>query len=161
MGKAADMAAIVLRHLRNANADAGPIDTALAIAKGLLIAQKTSVDNIAAHCEAADRLAGRLGLGAWVRRNLGQIYERWDGRGLPSGLKGEAIAPAVRVVTFAQDVVVLRAAHGDAASAQLRARRGKIYDPSIVDCFLARADRFVAGLDNVSSWDVVLELEPA
>src|SRR5262245_48105477 len=42
MGKAADMAAIVLRHLRNANADAGPIDTALAIAKGLLIAQKTS-----------------------------------------------------------------------------------------------------------------------
>jgi HD-GYP domain-containing protein (c-di-GMP phosphodiesterase class II) len=161
MGKAADMAAIVLRHLRNANAEAGPVDTALAIAKGLLVAQKTSVDNIAPHCEAADRLAGRLGLGPWVRRNLGQIYERWDGRGLPSGLKGEAIAPAVRVVAFAHDVVVLRAAHGDAASAHLRARRGKIYDPSIVDCFLARADRFVAGLDNVSSWDVVLELEPA
>ena len=161
MGKAAELAAVVLRHLRSANVDAGPVDTVLAIARGLLVAQKTSVDNIAAHCEAAERLAERLGLGPWIRRNLGQIYERWDGRGLPNRLRGEAIAPAVRVVIFAQDVVVLRAAYGDdGAWARLRARRGRIYDPRLVDCFLARADRFVAGLDEVSSWDAVLGLEP-
>jgi HD-GYP domain-containing protein (c-di-GMP phosphodiesterase class II) len=162
MGKAGEMAALVLRHLRSANADAGLLDIAFAIAKGLLVAQKTSADNIAAHCEAADRLAERLALGPDVRRNLGQIYERWDGRGLPNRLKGEAIAPAVRVVVFAQDVVVLRAAHGDAgALALLRARRGRAYDPRVVDCFLTRSDLFVAGLDEVSSWDAVLELEPA
>lgn len=161
MANAAEMAAFVLRHLRGANAGAGPLNGALAIAKGLLIAQKASADNIVAHCDAADRLAERLALGAGVRRNLGQIYERWDGRGLPNRLKGEAIAPAVRVVAFAQDAVVLRVAHGAAgATDRLRARRGKAYDPRIVDRFLARSDHFLAGLDDVSSWETVLALEP-
>lgn len=161
MGQAAEMAAFVLRHLRGANADAGPLDGALAIAKGLLIARKASADNIVAHCEAADRLAERLALGAGVRRNLGQVYERWDGRGLPNRLKAEAIAPAVRVAAFAQDAVVLSAAHGVAGALEkLRARRGKAYDPRIVDCFVARSDRFLAGIGDVSSWDTVLALEP-
>jgi HD-GYP domain-containing protein (c-di-GMP phosphodiesterase class II) len=161
MGKASEMAAMVLRHLRSANAEAGALDAMFAIAKGFLVALKGSADNIAAHCEVADRLAERLALGPGVRRNLGQIYERWDGRGMPNRLKGEAIAPAVRVVVFAQDVVVLGAAHGAARCAELlRARRGKIYDPRIVDCFLAGRDRFLAGLDEASSWDAVLALEP-
>src|SRR5262249_24991892 len=151
--------AFVLRHLRAANAEGGRLEAALAIAKGLLVAQQASADNIAAHCEAADRLAERLGLGAGVRRNLGQIYERWDRRGLPHHLKGEAIAPAVRVVIFAQDVVVLRAAHGDGALDRLRARRAKVYDPRVVDAFLARSDHFLTGLDDRSSWEEVLALE--
>ena len=159
--KAGEMANMVLRHLRGASADAGALEAAFAIAKGFLVAQRVSADNIAAHCEAADRLAERLSLGPAVRRNLGQIYERWDGRGLPSRLKGEAIAPAVRVVVFAHDVVVLRAAYGTPRVADLlRKRRGRIYDPRIVDCFLADHDRFVSVLDEDSSWDAVLALEP-
>jgi HD-GYP domain-containing protein (c-di-GMP phosphodiesterase class II) len=160
--KAAEMAAFVLRHLRAANQEAGALEAALAIAKGLLVGQRASADNIAAHCEAADRLAERLELGQGVRRNLGQIYERWDGRGLPNGLKGEAIAPAVRVVSFAQDVVVLSEAHGlERGLALLRARRGKSYDPQVVDCFLGRTAHFLGGLDDVPTWDAVLRLEPA
>ena len=159
--KAGEMANMVLRHLRGANADAGTLEAAFTIAKGFLVAQRVSADNIAAHCEAADRLAERLSLGPAVRRNLGQIYERWDGRGLPGRLKGEAIAPAVRVVVFAHDVVVLRAAYGPERVADLlKKRRGRIYDPRIVDCFLADHDRFVAVLDEESSWDAVLALEP-
>jgi HD-GYP domain-containing protein (c-di-GMP phosphodiesterase class II)/biotin operon repressor len=162
MSKTAEIASMVLRHLRNANADAGALDAAFAIAKGFLVAQKASADNIAAHCEAADRLAARLALGQGVRRNLGQIYERWDGRGLPNRLRGEAIAPAVRVVVFAQDVVILRAAHGTVRAADLlKGRRGKAYDPRVVDCFFAASDRFLDGLDGVSTWDAVLGLEPS
>jgi HD-GYP domain-containing protein (c-di-GMP phosphodiesterase class II) len=95
-----------------------------------------------------------------VRRNLGQIYERWDGRGLPRGLKGDAIAPAVRIVSFAQDVIVLRAAFGtEVAHEKLLARAGSAYDPKLVDRYLKRADELTADLDE-STWDTVLALEP-
>jgi hypothetical protein len=36
-----------------------------------------------------------MGLSEEIRRNLGQIYERWDGRGLPRGLAGEAVLAIV------------------------------------------------------------------
>lgn len=108
----------------------------------------------------AQRLAERLGLGDTVCRNLGQIYERWDGRGLPAGLKGDAIAPAVRVVSFAQDVIVLHAAFGaDKAVAKIEARRGGAYEPQLVDRFLKRADELIAGLDD-TGWQDVLAIEP-
>ena len=67
----------------------------------------------------------RLGFDAAVARNVGQLYERWDGKGLPHGLKGEAIAPAVRLVTLVQDAIVLSEAHGQAAAlAIIKKRRG-------------------------------------
>lgn len=160
MGRAGEMAALVFGYLRRANADAGMLGWIAGVARGLLTSQKAAAENIAGHCEVAERLAERLGLSANVRRNLGQIYERWDGRGLPRGLKGEAIGPAVRVVSFAQDAIVLRAAHGaDEAHAKLRARAGSAYDPRLVERFLKRADELTEGLDDVS-WDAVLALEP-
>jgi HD-GYP domain-containing protein (c-di-GMP phosphodiesterase class II) len=160
-GRAGEVMSLVFGHLRRANAGAGPFEMVAAIARGMLTGQKAGAENIAGHCEVAERLAERLALSAGVRRNLGQIYERWDGRGLPRGLKGEAIAPAVRVVTLAQDVVVLRAAHGaEAADATLAARSGGAYDPHIVDRFLKRAEELTEGLDQGSSWDAVLALEP-
>lgn len=160
-GNVAELATLVLRHLRNANSGASALNAAWSIASGLAAAAKLSAPVLSAHCEVAQRLAERLGLGEGVCRNLGQLYERWDGRGLPAGLKGEAIALPVRVVTFAQDVIVLRNAHGDdTAFAKLTARSGKAYDPKIVDRFLKRAGELLAGLDNLSSWPGVLALEP-
>ena len=35
------------------------------------------------HCEVAQRIGERLGLSEEIRNNLGQIYEPWDGKGLP------------------------------------------------------------------------------
>jgi hypothetical protein len=159
MGRASEMVTLVFAYLRRANADAGPLGLLANVARGLVLSQKVSAESIASHCEVAERLAERLGLGAGVRRNLGQIYERWDGRGLPRGLKGEAIAPAVRVVSFAQDAIVLRAAFGvDTAHEKLKARRGSAYEPRLVDRFLARADELIAGLDD-TTWETVLALE--
>jgi HD-GYP domain-containing protein (c-di-GMP phosphodiesterase class II)/DNA-binding CsgD family transcriptional regulator len=159
-GRAAEVAGLVFTYLRRAHADAGMLGMVAGVARGMLAAPKASTDNIAGHCEVAERLAERLGLSAGVRRNLGQIYERFDGRGLPRGLKGEAIAPAVAVVSFAQDAIVLRAAHGvEAAHAMLQARAGSAYDPRLVDRFLKRADELTDGLEDVS-WDAVLALEP-
>jgi HD-GYP domain-containing protein (c-di-GMP phosphodiesterase class II) len=160
MARASEVAPLVFGYLRRANAGAGPLRMLRAVTRGMLVGRKVSAEGIAGHCEVAERLAARLGLSAGVQRCLGQIYERWDGRGLPRGLKAEAIAPAVRVVSFAQDAIVLRAAHGDeAAFARLGARRGGAYDPRIVDCFLRRTHEFTAGLEE-ATWSSVLALEP-
>ena len=160
MGRAAEMASLVFSYLRRANAGGGLFGMVAGVAQGLLTSQKASVESISGHCEVAERLAERLSLSAGVRRNLGQLYERHDGRGLPRGLKGEAIAPAVRIVSFAQDAIILRAAFGEeAAHAKLRARAGSAYDPQLVDRYLKRADELTAGLDDVT-WDDVLALEP-
>jgi HD-GYP domain-containing protein (c-di-GMP phosphodiesterase class II) len=161
MAKASEAAPLIFGYLRRANAGTGPLAMTSAIIRGMLLGPKISAENIAGHCEVAARLAERLGLSGGVQRCLGQIYERWDGRGLPQGLKGEAIAPAVRVVCFAQDFIVLYAAHGEAgAFARLKERKGGAYDPRIVDRFFRRAEEFTAGLDE-ASWDAVLALEPA
>ena len=88
--------------------------------------------SLSAHCEVGSRLAARLGLGDGVVGALAHAYERWDGRGIPDGLAGEAIPVAVRVVVVARDAVLLqrlpaqRSAGGAAAAprAGLRPRRG-------------------------------------
>jgi len=160
-GRAAEIVGLVFTYLRRANSSAGLIGMLANVAHGLIASQRVASDSIASHCEVAQRLAARLGLGTGVQRNLGQIYERWDGRGLPGGLTGEAIAPAVRVVSLAQDAIVLRAAFGaDEASARLQARSGSVYEPRLVSRLIAESGSLTASLDRTTC-DVVLSLEPA
>jgi HD-GYP domain-containing protein (c-di-GMP phosphodiesterase class II) len=159
-GRANEVGALILRYLRLANAGATPVAMGAAIAQGLLVSRKVSVEGITGHCEVASRLGERLGLSAGVQRCLGQIYERWDGRGLPRGLKGEAIAPAVRVVALAQDLIVLREAHGgETALAIIKARKGGAYEPRVADLLIRRAEGMTRGLDQ-AGWQAVLGLEP-
>ena len=54
-----------------------------------------------AHRDVGRRFAARLGLGGAVADGLGQVYERWDGRGMPGPLAGEQIPLVVRVVHVA------------------------------------------------------------
>ena len=147
--------------LRKANAGARPFEMILAIANGLMGSKATATEVVSGHCEVAERLAVRLGFTADVVTAVGQSEERWDGRGLPDALKGEAIVPAVRVVNLARDFIVLSAALGaEAAEAKLRERRGRAYDPRIVDLFLKRSRSFTGGFEAIVSWDEVLRLEP-
>lgn len=160
-GQASEMGALVFTYLRRANAGAGGMAALGAIVRGMLQSKSASVEILSSHCEVAQRLAARLGFGAEIQRNLGQLYERWDGRGLPRGLKGEAVAFAVRIVAFAQDVIVLRAAFGaKEAAAKIVARRGGAYEPRLVDVYLDFAETLNAGLDGVT-WDDVQALAPA
>jgi HD-GYP domain-containing protein (c-di-GMP phosphodiesterase class II) len=160
-GNPREVLSVVLRALRRANADRTLPSATLAIVRGFLNSRSASVRILTGHCEVAQRLAARLGFDAAVAGNLGQLYERWDGRGLPHGLRGEAIAPAVRVVSLAQDVIALADALGKTdALATIRARRGKAYDPALVDVLLASADRLLDQSDQVVAWDAALALEP-
>src|SRR5262249_42864406 len=77
---------------------------AAALAAGARMAQDGGRAHSAAHCEVAQLLADRLGFGPTVQQTLGQVFERWDGRGRPRGLAGTDLALPVRLLRLAQDV---------------------------------------------------------
>jgi len=113
------------------------------------------------HCEVAQRLAERFGFDRNVIYGLGQLYERWDGKGLPRHIQGGAIAPAVLVVALAQDMVLFHRLGGLKTSLNTaRDRRGGAYAPSLVDVFCAHAEELCRGLEQEPSWSEVLSLEP-
>lgn len=115
---------------------------------------------LGAHCEAASRLAGDIGLPATVRVALEHAYARWDGEGTPAGAAGEAIPRALRISVVARDLELwAREAGDDAAGRTLRARRGRAYDPAVVDVALGVG---VSPLRVVEEdlWEEVLSLEP-
>jgi HD-GYP domain-containing protein (c-di-GMP phosphodiesterase class II) len=116
---------------------------------------------LSGHCEVAQRIAERIGLPEDVRESLGQIYERWDGKGLPRGLSGNAVKFPVRVVTMAQDAIALNDHHGFAAMREMIAKRaGGGYEPELVDTFLTNAEKLLAGLDGPVDRATILALEP-
>lgn len=149
-----------VRAIQKGHAGEATLNIARAVGRGLLASSHVKL-MFAGHCEVAQRLAERLGFDEHVIYGLGQLYERWDGKGLPKGLKGEAIAPAVLVVTLAQDIVLFHRLGGvDAALNVARERKGTAYAPHLVEIFCAHATTLCAGLDDEPSIDTVLDLEP-
>ena len=113
------------------------------------------------HCEVAQRLAQRFGFDKNIIHGLGQLYERWDGKGLPRNVEGEDLTPAVLVVALAQDMVLFYRLGGLQASLKTaRERSGGAYSPALVDVFCAHAEELCSELDQEPSWSEVLSLEP-
>jgi HD-GYP domain-containing protein (c-di-GMP phosphodiesterase class II) len=114
-----------------------------------------------AHCEVAQRLAERLGLGARLDTALLQASERWNGRGLPSGIKGEAILLPARVVLLAHEAETFYQLGGvEAAVAVVRQRSGAAYDPRLAEVFCRQAPGILARSETESAWGVALAAEP-
>lgn len=107
-------------------------------------------------------LAGRLGLSEAVRTALGQVTERWDGRGLPTGLKGEAILLIMRVANLAHGAAVFHRVGGvESAVNMARKWSGGAFDPALVERFCRDAPRLCQALLEVESiWAAVIEAEP-
>ncbi|MDQ4096485.1 MAG: LuxR C-terminal-related transcriptional regulator, partial [Actinomycetota bacterium] len=117
--------------------------------------------SLSAHCEAAARLAGRLGMPDSVRDSLAHAYERWDGKGYPEGLSGEAVPVAIRVVAAARDTELwVREAGWTTAAEVLAHRRGRAYDPAVVDALSADGEQWLAGMGH-DLGATVLDAEPA
>lgn len=75
-------------------------------------------------------------------------HERYDGRGYPDGLAGEEIPLNARIVTVADvyDALTSRRPYKQAwpmhrAVCYLKTQRGRQFDPSCVDAFLANLDK--------------------
>jgi HD-GYP domain-containing protein (c-di-GMP phosphodiesterase class II) len=124
--------------------------------------RKAAEEMLDNHWMAADDLAARLGLAQRVRDSVEQTFERWDGKGVPKGARGEQILLAARLVALADVVEVFHRAGGIQAAVDVaQQRRGTQFDPAIVDLFVAEAPALYAGLDDTSTWDAVLTAEPA
>jgi HD-GYP domain-containing protein (c-di-GMP phosphodiesterase class II) len=138
----------------------GPVGRARAVAR-FLGDPRNGSSVAAAHCATAVTLAARLGMSDGVRRALGQMYERWDGRGAPDGLKGPAIDPVARILHVAHVAEVYVRLGGEAAArAEIARRRDKHFDPDCVDAFLGASARLLDGLAAPSIWDEFLLSEP-
>ena len=114
-----------------------------------------------AHCEVGDRLAERFGLGEGTRKALFHIFERWNGKGLPFGIKGEAIARAARIASVAQEAEIGHRLDGaNGAAALVRRRAGRMLDPSLSERFARVAPALCSRLDGPSMWPAFLAAEP-
>jgi HD-GYP domain-containing protein (c-di-GMP phosphodiesterase class II) len=151
-------ARFVMRHVGAGDSPARRARTALEF----LVAGRRAIETMrGTHCVIAADLAGRLGLGQAVRDALQEVFERWDGKGDPGRLAGEAISPPVRIVQLADVVEVFHRQGGiDAAVAVARERSGAQFDPAVVECFCEGASELLAPLSATTSWEAVIEAQP-
>jgi HD-GYP domain-containing protein (c-di-GMP phosphodiesterase class II) len=111
-----------------------------------------------ARCDRGAEIARMLFLSEQTASAIRSLDEHWDGRGMPDGLRGEEIPLAARILCLAQTVEVFHANGGvKAARAMATRRRGRWFDPALVDAFLHFCgDRdFWAALESpdVSEWE--------
>jgi HD-GYP domain-containing protein (c-di-GMP phosphodiesterase class II) len=114
-------------------------------------------------CQMASRVAQRLGMPEAVQQALLQVFEQWDGEGMPDHTGGEDVPIVSRIVLFTSFLDVFHRVGGrEGAERVARERRGKAFDPKVVDAFLAtaRQEEFWAGLEHERVWDEVVALEP-
>jgi len=114
-------------------------------------------------CQVATRIAQRLGMPQTVQDALMQVFEQWDGHGMPHGIKSDSISIISRIVLVTSFLEVFHRVEGRDATKQVAlARRGKAFDPSVIDAFLsvAQKESFWKGLEQERVWDSVLSMEP-
>lgn len=114
-------------------------------------------------CRVAARIAERLGMPEPVQAALMQVFEQWDGRGMPAGTSGDAIPVISRIVTVTSFLEIFHRVQGrEGARRVALARRGKAFDPQIVDAFtsVARSDEFWKGLEDEQVAERVASMEP-
>ena len=129
-------------------------------AKFVKTGRKAIERGLLSHCLTTARMAERLGLGPEVCDPLQQVFTRWDGQGVPGGVGGEAIAFPMRLFHLADVVEVFHRAEGsDAAVEVARDRRGKQFDPAVVDAFCGVAPD-VLGDPSTDDWDALIDEEP-
>ena len=113
------------------------------------------------HSTLGAEFAEHVGLADEVCLAIRQGFEQWDGKGQPRRLRGDEIGLAARLVHFASPIEVYERRRGvEAARRVARKSRGRAFDPALADLFDRYAVDIVAGLDDASDWDAIMDAEP-
>ncbi|MBN8216260.1 MAG: HD domain-containing protein, partial [Spirochaetes bacterium] len=97
-----------------------------------LARESADLESVAHHATLGHDLLARL-IGMECAADLALTHHaRWDGRGLPEGLAGEAIPMVSRLFALAERV------HAGARAPELRQDAGKLLDPGLVEHCLAQ-----------------------
>jgi len=156
-GRPADALGYMVGHVARTNP---PLRAARMVAR-LPAAMPRLKAGAVAVCEVAQLLAQRFGMDATTLAELVTVYERWDGRGFPGRVRGEAIPPTARIVQLAEAARMFHAEQGvEAAVAVLRRRAGGAYDPALVERFCARAGALLGPLETEPVWEAAMAAEP-
>ena len=113
-------------------------------------------------CEVSRALGPRLGLPEAAVVALDDVWERWDGHGVPGARGGERLPLVARIVHLAEQAAWQYLTAGrEAAVAEVRRRSGGHLDPDLVARFVAEAEPVLAALDTPDLLAAVLAAEPA
>ncbi len=116
---------------------------------------------VESHSQLARALARELSLPGSVQEAVATAYERWDGRGWPGELAGEAIPLASRLSQLAEYVEVAHRLGGiDAALTLAEERAGGQFDPTLVQMLVEHGTEILGDLDDTQSWESVISAEP-
>ena len=131
-----------LRHLlRTAAPGASPLTRMRQVGGAIRVGRAGARSLVELRCERGAAVALAIGLGEVAARAIREVDEHWDGGGYPDGLAGDEISLGGRILCLAQTAEVFRQVGGpDAACAIARRRRGKWFDPALVDILLADED---------------------
>jgi HD-GYP domain-containing protein (c-di-GMP phosphodiesterase class II) len=132
------------------------------LAHGLPTLAREFKGHVAASCEVARMLSGRLGLPAGVGELFAFIDERWDGKGTPGHVSGDALPLAVRIAQVARDAAFHHMLGGaELASRVVADRAGAAFDPSVARVLTDNASEVLAFEPGASAWDACLDAEPS
>jgi HD-GYP domain-containing protein (c-di-GMP phosphodiesterase class II) len=150
--------AFMAGHLGSGRSAVARLRTGVAFMTG---GRRDAEQMLANHWYAADDLAERLGLDQGVRSTLAQTFERWDGKGVPNGVRGAELSLMARIANLADVVEVYHRVDGiDAAVRVATERSGTQFDPMLVQLMTADPAPLFEGLDETTTWDAVIAAEP-
>jgi len=119
---------------------------------------------IETRCQRGGEIARQMRFGEAVAQGIQNLDEHWDGRGMPSSMRGPAIPIYARIALMAQVVDVFHTANGaDAARQEISHRSGTWFDPQLVEVFARVAARpaFWKMLSSERLQEEIFALEPA
>jgi HD-GYP domain-containing protein (c-di-GMP phosphodiesterase class II) len=153
------MLGFMLRHVGAGT----PVQHRVRLAANLVVTGGAAIRRgLQSHCLTTAKMAERLGLGAEVCGPLQQVFTRWDGRGVPDDIAGEEIALPMRLFHVAETAEIFHRTGGvDAAVEVARARRGRQFDPGVVDAFCSVATAVLGDRPPDRDLHMIVAEEPA
>ncbi len=121
--------------------ESSPVEKLLKLVSLALQGPKGPQKLVQTRCERGAHIARQLGFTEATATAIHQLDEHWDGKGHPQGLKGTAISPLARIMGLAQTLEVFFSLQGLTAAIDIaKDRRGRWFEPELVDAFLALRD---------------------
>jgi HD-GYP domain-containing protein (c-di-GMP phosphodiesterase class II) len=154
-----------------------PVESALGVIRGIapgaplgrrvraiagMFSDRTVMDRFQrSMCDTSIRLAEIVGAGPRILAALGELCERWDGRGLPARLAGEALALPIRLQQIGHVVEIAHHRRGrEGAVALVRRRAGGQFDPRLAKILIEGQAALFGAIEAPQIFDRFLALEP-